>query len=162
MLLFEEIPFCQSRINVSLFLSTSVSYHCSFLPLVSPPAVYVPSLSFRTLVLLLFVPNRVARRFCCPTDRPRRLLYLYSGLRVLQERTCPFPRSIRETAIYTSLLKIIYIIYKQPVKKPSRWQCISKQPSLKLRDRLSIIVVIIVFEIVLGTSVCSSRLFAPI
>lgn len=63
-----------------------------------PPAI--PSLSFRALVLLLFVPNRVARRPRCPTDRPRRLLYLYSGLRVLQGTYVPVSRSTRESAIH--------------------------------------------------------------
>lgn len=68
--------------------TTAVAFP-SFLP--ASPSAFRPFPS--ALILLLFVPNRVTRPRC-PTDRPRRLLYLYSGLRVLRERTCP-PRSTR-------------------------------------------------------------------
>lgn len=78
-----------------------------------------PSLSFRALVLLLFVPNRVARRPRCPTDRPRRLLYLYSGLRVLQGTYVS--RSTRESAIHIPPFYRVRI-HKRPTNRHCRPQ----------------------------------------
>lgn len=86
----------QNTTNLSLFprvppTPPPASYHDRGIPLCVPAASPTGSRPFPSSILLLRVPNRMTR-LRCPTDRPRHLLYLYSGLRVLQERTCP-PRS---------------------------------------------------------------------
>jgi len=119
----DSLPEHNKFVSLPLSIPASCPLPTTRFPLSScclPPAI--PSLSFRALVLLLFVPNRVARRPRCPTDRPRRLLYLYSGLRVLQGTYVPVSRSTRESAIHISSFYKVRI-HKRPTNGRCRPNC---------------------------------------